>query len=118
VISFLAGGNFDKNTVTKVNTPKGLDAYKNVILSASERARVTTNIPAQKINFQGIYSTGKYTFLARTVYFGKVTTASLLSAADPLNPLYYYQVLHPIWVTDISAGYKFNSKLQATIGLT
>ncbi|MES2107762.1 MAG: TonB-dependent receptor [Bacteroidota bacterium] len=116
-ITFLAGGNFDKNTVTKVNTPKGLDAYKNVVLSASERARVTTNIPAQKINFQAIYNTGKYTFLARTVYFGKVTTASLLSAADPLNPLYFYQVLHPIWVTDISAGYKFSSKLQATIGV-
>ncbi|WP_295718975.1 TonB-dependent receptor [Mucilaginibacter sp.] len=116
-INFLFGGNFSKNEVTKVNTPKGLEAYKNVILSPGERARVTTNIPAQKINLQGIYSLDKFTFLLRTVYFGKVTTASLLSAADPLNPVYFYQNLKPIWVTDLSIGYKFTAKLQATAGV-
>jgi len=116
-LTFLLGGNFDKNEVTKVNTPPGLEAYKNVILSPSERARVTTNIPAQKVNLQGIYNVDKFTFLARTVYFGKVTTATLLSAANPLNPLYYYQTLHPIWVTDISAGYKITPKIQGTIGV-
>jgi iron complex outermembrane receptor protein len=116
-INFLFGGNFSKNEVTKVNTPKGLEAYKNVILSPGERARVTTNIPAQKINLQGIYSLDKFTFLLRTVYFGKVTTASLLSAADPLNPVYFYQNLKPIWVTDLSVGYKFTAKLQGTVGV-
>ncbi|GAA3979778.1 TonB-dependent receptor [Mucilaginibacter dorajii] len=116
-INFLFGGNFSKNEVTKVNTPKGLEAYKNVILSPGERARVTTNIPAQKINLQGIYSLDKFTFLLRTVYFGKVTTASLLSAADPLNPVYFYQNLKPIWVTDLSVGYRFTAKLQATAGV-
>lgn len=116
-INFLFGGNFSKNEVTKVNTPKGLEAYKNVILSPGERARVTTNIPAQKINLQGIYSLDKFTFLLRTVYFGKVTTASLLSAADPLNPVYFYQNLKPIWITDLSVGYKFTAKLQGTVGV-
>jgi iron complex outermembrane receptor protein len=116
-VSFLAGGNFEKNDVTSVNTPKGLDLYKNVILSPGERARVTTNIPAQKVNLQGIYDTGRFNFLLRTVYFGKVTTATLLSAADPLNPVYFYQTLKPIWVTDISAGYRINSKLRGTIGV-
>ncbi|WP_184545647.1 TonB-dependent receptor [Mucilaginibacter sp. FT3.2] len=116
-LNFLFGGNFSKNEVTKVNTPKGLEAYKNVILSPGERARVTTNIPAQKINLQGIYSVDKFTFLLRTVYFGKVTTASLVSAADPLNPVYFYQNLKPIWVTDLSVGYRFTAKLQATAGV-
>ena len=116
-LNFLLGGNFDKNEVTKINTPKGLEAYKNVILSPGERARVTTNIPAQKVNLQGIYSLDKFTFLARTVYFGKVKTATLLSAADPLNPVYFYQTLKPIWITDISVGYKFTDKLQGTIGV-
>lgn len=116
-INFLFGGNFAKNEVTKVNTPKGLEAYKNVILSPGERARVTTNIPGQKINLQGIYSIDKFTFLARTVYFGSVTTATQLSAADPLNPVYFYQRLKPIWVTDLSVGYKFTAKLQGTVGV-
>jgi len=116
-VNFLFGGNFSSNEVTKVNTPKGLEAYKNVILSPGERARVTTNIPAQKINLQGIYSADKFTFLLRTVYFGKVTTATLQSAADPLNPVYFYQQLKPIWVTDVSVGYKFTPKLQATLGV-
>lgn len=116
-INFLLGGNFEKNDITQVNTPRGLSAYKNVILSPSERARVTSNIPAQKVNLQGIYEAGKFSFLARTVYFGKVTTATQLSAADPLNPVYFYQALKPIWVTDISAGYKITTKLRGTIGV-
>lgn len=115
-ITFLAGGNFDKNEITKVNTPPGLDVYKKLILSASERARVTTNIPATKFNLQGIYHIGKFNFLLRTVYFGKITTATVLNNYDPVNTAYYYQDIHPIWITDISAGYRITPKIQATIG--
>jgi iron complex outermembrane receptor protein len=115
-IAFLAGANFSKNEVTQVNTPKGLAAYRYVIFSESEKARVTTNIPQNKVTLQGVYSSRKWNFLLRTVYFGAVTTATALNATFP-RPDYFFQELKPIWVTDISAGYHITPQLQATIGV-
>ncbi|MBO9730838.1 MAG: TonB-dependent receptor [Chitinophaga sp.] len=115
-LQLLAGGNFVKNEVTSVNTPKGLEQYKNVIFSESEKARVTTNIPQQKITLQAILNTGRFNFLARTVYFGSVTTASAQNANFP-KPDYYYQKLRPIWVTDFSVGYRINKAIQVTAGV-
>jgi iron complex outermembrane recepter protein len=115
-LSFLAGANFSSNEVTGVNTPKGLEAYRYVIFSEAEKARVTTNIPQQKITAQGVYSTRKWNFLLRTVYFGTVTTATALNATFP-RPDYFFQKLKPIWVTDLSAGYHITPQLLATIGV-
>lgn len=115
-LQLLAGGNFVKNEVTSVNTPKGLEQYKYVIFSESEKARVTTNIPQQKITLQAILNTPRFTFLARTIYFGSVTTASALNANFP-RPDYYFQELKPIWVTDFSVGYRISKAIQVTAGV-
>ncbi|PWV54278.1 TonB-dependent siderophore receptor [Chitinophaga sp. S165] len=115
-LSFLAGANFSSNEVTGVNTPKGLEAYRYVIFSEAEKARVTTNIPQQKVTLQGVYNNRKWNFLLRTVYFGTVTTATALNAAFP-RPDYFFQELKPIWVTDLSAGYHITPQLLATIGV-
>lgn len=114
--AFLAGGNFQKTKLTKVNTPKGLEAYRYIIFDESEQARVTTSIPATKITLQGTYNVKKLNFLLRAVYFGSVTGVSQLNATFP-KPDYYYQVYSPIWITDISAGYRVTPVLQATIGV-
>lgn len=115
-IALLAGANFSKNEVKEVNTPKGLEAYKYVIFSEAERARVTTNIPQQKITLQGIYNVSKFNFLLRTVYFGSVTTATGLNANFP-RPDYYFQQLSPVWVTDVSAGYRISKEIQIIAGV-
>jgi len=113
--AFLAGANFQESKLTKVNTPKGLEAYRYIIFDESEKARVTSNIPAQKITLQGTYNYKKFNALLRTVYFGKTTSVSQLNAKFP-QPDYYFQTFSPIWVTDISAGYKISAQFQATIG--
>lgn len=113
--TFLAGANFLKTTLTKVNTPPGLEAYRYIIFDAAEEARVTSNIPAQKITLQGTYQYQKFNFLLRTVYFGEVTNVSQLNANFP-QPDYYYQTFSPIWITDLSAAYQLTPKIQATIG--
>jgi iron complex outermembrane receptor protein len=113
--TFVAGANFLETKLTKVNTPKGLEAYKNIIFDESEKARVTSNIPSKKINLQATYNYQKWNFLVRTVYFGTVTLATQLNANFP-KPDYYYQTFSPIWVTDISAGYKITPNLQAVVG--
>lgn len=115
-LQLLAGGNFVKNEVTSINTPKGLEQYKNVIFSEAERARVTTNIPQQKITLQASWNTRALSLLARTVYFGSVTTATAQNANFP-KPDYYFQELQPIWVTDISAGYHISRAIQVTVGV-
>lgn len=115
-LSFLAGANFSKNEVSGVNTPKGLETYRYVIFSEAERARVTTNIPQQKVTLQGIYNSRKWNLLLRTVYFGTVTTATALNATFP-RPDYFFQKLPAIWVTDLSVGYHITPQLLATIGV-
>lgn len=115
-LQILAGSNFVKNEVTAVNTPKGLELYRNIIFSEAEKARVTTNIPQQKITLQAILSSKKVSVLARTVYFGSVTTATAQNANFP-KPDYYFQELRPIWVTDVSFSYWFTKAVQATIGV-
>lgn len=62
--------NFQKTKLTKVNTPKGLEAYRYIIFDESEEARVTSNIPAVKLTFQGLYNNKRFNALLRTVYFG------------------------------------------------
>ncbi|GAA4307852.1 TonB-dependent receptor [Mucilaginibacter gynuensis] len=113
--TFLAGGNFLETKLTKVNTPKGLEAYRYIIFDESEKTRVTSNIPSKKITLQGTYNINKFNFLLRTVYFGSVTLATQLNATFP-KPDYYYQTFSPIWVTDIAAGYKITPNIQATVG--
>jgi iron complex outermembrane receptor protein len=112
---FLAGANFQESKLTRVNTPKGLEDYRYIIFDESEKARVTSNIPSKKITLQGTYNYKKFNALLRTVYFGKVTGVSQLNAKFP-QPDYYYQEFSPIWITDISAGYKISPRVSATIG--
>lgn len=115
-VAFLAGGNFQQTRLTKVNTPKGLEAYRYIIFDESEKARVTSSIPATKITLQGTYNYKKINLLLRAVYFGKVTAVSQLNANFP-QPDYYYQDFSPVWITDFSAGYRITPELQATIGV-
>ncbi len=115
-LSLLLGANFVKNEVTKVNTPKGLEAYRYIIFNDGEKARVTSQIPGQKITLQGIFKTNRLTYLARAVYFGSVTNASALNATFP-KPDYFYQKLKPIWVADVSVSYALSRSIQATLGV-
>jgi len=115
-LNLLLGANFVKNEVTKVNTPKGLEAYRYIIFNDGEKARVTSNIPGKKINLQATYKVGKLTYMARAIYFGSVTNASSLNANFP-QPDYFYQKLKPIWVVDASVAYAFSKIIHATIGV-
>jgi iron complex outermembrane receptor protein len=113
--TFIVGANFLETKLTNVNTPKGLEAYKNIIFDESEKARVTNNIPSRKITLQGNYAINKFNFLLRSVYFGSVVSVAQLNANFP-KPDYYYQTFSPIWITDLSVGYKVSQNLSATVG--
>ena len=115
-VAFLIGANLQKTTLTQVNTPKGLEAYRYIIFDESEQNRVTESIPRTKVTLQGTYHLNKFNFLLRSVYFGSVTAASQLNANFP-KPDYYYQAFSPIWITDFSLGYQLTPILNATVGV-
>lgn len=115
-LSLLLGANFVGNEVTQVNTPRGLEAYRYIIFNDGEKARVTSNIPGQKVTLQSIFKKNRLTYLARAVYFGSVTNASALNATFP-KPDYFYQKLKPIWVSDVSVAYALSKSIQATVGV-
>lgn len=112
-LSIITGGNFMKTEVLNVHLPAKLnESYLNTVLSPAEKNRIEKQTPGKKINLQAIYRINKLSFMVRPVYFGEVTSASALSANN-----YFYQKYPAILVTDISAGYKFNSMIRITAGL-
>ena len=112
-LALIAGGNLMKNEVLAVHLPKKLnESYLNTVFSPAERNRIEKQTPNTKLNLQAIYRVNKLSFMVRPVYFGKVTSASALSANS-----YFYQDYPAIVVTDISVGYKFSSQIKATAGL-
>lgn len=107
-----AAGVLSKTMLQQINTPPLLKGQEDVVISETEKARITTQVPQQKFTLMGIYSVGKFNFMARVVYFGEVTTASRLSATT-----FQYQTFKPKYITDISIGYKILPSLQFTAGV-
>lgn len=112
-LHLLAAGNFSFNEVQGINLPVGLDRakFESVIFSPTERARVETQVPQQKITLQGIYTKGNWQLLARAVWFGKVTTVANLGGGQ-----FFAQTFRPIWVADLSASYRLSRQVQFTFG--
>ncbi len=112
-LSLIAGGNFMETKILDVHLPGKLNiSYLNTVLSPAERNRIEKQTPRHKINLQAVYRLDKLSFMVRPVYFGEVTSASALSANN-----FFYQDYPPIWVTDVSLGYRFNSMFRITAGL-
>ena len=106
-----AAGVLSKTLLQQINTPPLLKGQEDVVVSEIEKARITTQVPQQKFTLMGIYTVGKFNFMARVVYFGEATTATRLTSTT-----FQYQTFSPKYITDISIGYKIIPSLQFTIG--
>ena len=109
-LSVIMAGNLSRTMIREINTPPLLQGQQDVVISEIEKARLTTQVPQQKHSIMGIYSIGKFTSMLRTVYFGKATVASTLGSG------FHYQTFDPIWITDVSVGYRIVPQLLVTIG--
>lgn len=110
-LTITAAGVLSKTFLQAINTPPLLKGQENVVISEVEKARITTQVPQQKFTLMGIYNVGKFNFMARVVYFGEATTATLVAANT-----FYSQTFAAKYITDISIGYKIIPTLQFTIG--
>lgn len=110
--TFTAAANFGKNEIRKINTPKGLDSFVDVIVSPTEKVRIESSIPQKKISLQALYAINRWNFLLRAVYFGDVNVATNFGGGN-----IFYQNFSPKWITDLSAGYKLSPTIQVTAGV-
>lgn len=111
-LTITAAAVWGRTIIKKVNTPPLLQGQEAVVTSEVEKSRISTQVPQTKYTLMGSYAVGKFNFMARAVYFGKATTATLLGGSN-----FYFQTFDPITITDISMGYKILPTIQLTIGV-
>jgi iron complex outermembrane recepter protein len=134
------------NTTPLINDPKNnegrVDAtgvplspdnyYRNLFFDRSQIALLETGQPQNKINLSAAYTVGKFDITVRSVRFGSVTNLTSLDpyAKNPATGAFYNsqflrdadtrplldQTFSPIWITDLTLGYRFGSKLTLSVG--
>ncbi len=145
-LTLSAAANFNRTRVTAINPSAFLNSKANnedrggnpdnwprtLFFDRSQVALLETGLPRSKFNLSASYAINKFDITFRTVRFGEVRN---LTTADPysINPAtstYWNtqfardeagnalldQMLSPIWISDITIGYKLTRILNLQIG--
>lgn len=138
--------NFNRTTVTAINPSAFLNSKANnedrggnpdnwprtLFFDRSQVALLETGLPRSKFNLSASYAINKFDLTFRTVRFGEVRN---LTTADPytINPAtstYWNtqfardasgnalldQTFNPIWISDITIGYRLTKILNLQVG--
>lgn len=138
--------NFNRTTVTAINPSAFINSTANnearggnpdnwprtIFFDRSQVALLETGLPRSKFNFSAAYTINKFDISLRTVRFGEVrnlTTADPYAinaatgtywntqfARDASNNALLDQTFSPIWISDITVGYKLTKILNLQIG--
>jgi iron complex outermembrane receptor protein len=108
VVAFL-----QQNEVRNVNTAPGLEGKEDVYFSQRERMFVIGAAPDFKGTISGNYSLEKWSFGGRLGYFGVVELGTWSQLDDPSSPNQHYD---PVFVLDLSVGYRITKGLEWTVG--
>ena len=136
--------NFNKNTVTAINStpliddPKNNPAdanpstwYRTSLFDRNQISIIEDYLPRSKWNLSAIYTIGKFDISARTVRFGavKFRTATDPDAKkadgsywntqfsrDETGHAYIDQTFKPVWITDLTVTYRATKAIGVTIG--
>lgn len=122
----------NENRTNADGTPASPDTYfRNIFFDRSQVALLETGQPQNKINLSATYSIRKFDLTVRTVRFGSVTNLTNVDpyarnaagayfntqfARDESGNPFIDQTFSPIWITDLTVGYRFNKTLNLTIG--
>ena len=136
--------NFNKNTVTAINSTPLIDDPKNNPVDANPGSWYRTSLfdrnqisiiedylPRNKWNLSATYTIGKFDISVRTVRFGEV---KFKTATDPTakkadgtywntqflrdesGNAYIDQTFKPVWITDLIATYRLTKDFGITLG--
>ncbi len=136
--------NFNKNTVTAINSTPLIDDPKNNPSTANPSTWYRTSLfdrnqisiiedylPRSKWNLSATYTVGKFDIAARTVRFGEVKfktatdpdakkadgsywNTQFLREAD--GHAYIDQTFKPVWITDLTVTYRATKAIGVTLG--
>ena len=113
----LGGGNFradlsgnltETQQVGAVKSSELLKGKENIYFSESSRLFLERSVPREKVSLTLTYGIGAFNFFVRNVWFGEVTEATNVIAAQ--------QVYGSKVITDFSAGYKITRQLRVSVG--
>jgi len=105
--------------------------FRNIFFDRSQVALLETGQPQNKINLSASYTIGKFDLTLRTVRFGSVTNKTNLDpyatnasgayynsqfARNESGDPYIDQTFNPIWITDLTANYRFTKAVSLSLG--
>jgi iron complex outermembrane receptor protein len=104
--------NINQQKLTRVaTTPAKLAAVSTIpLIDRIEVYRYERGQPKNNINLSANYEIGAWSFLAREVRYGEVTTVA--SITDFTRD----QVFSAKWITDVDVGYRFTKNLRVNVG--
>ena len=113
-IDWDAAANF---TGTKI-LRSGNDLNGNPLLNAASESYLTTDIPAEKITFGGLLTSGKFDLSLHEIFWGSTQTAYQYTSGPNAfsSTVFYTQNNKPNWQTNIEAGYKVTPWARVSIG--
>jgi iron complex outermembrane recepter protein len=136
--------NFNKNTVTDINSTPLIDDPKNNPVGTNPSTWFRTSLfdrnqvsliedyqPRSKWNLSATYTIGKFDITARTVRFGETKFKTVTDpgakradgtyfntqfARNENGDAYIDQTFSPVWITDIVVAYRATKTLNVSIG--
>ncbi|WP_278378734.1 TonB-dependent receptor plug domain-containing protein [Chryseobacterium arthrosphaerae] len=101
-------GNYTETRITDFHFPENLGTPQNEFFGPDQINIIETLSPKTKASLGLTYGIGKFSFLVRNTYFGKVIRDGF--------PFGEVQEFSPKVVTDISVGYDITKNLNFTVG--
>ncbi|MCJ7933786.1 MAG: TonB-dependent receptor [Chryseobacterium sp.] len=101
-------GNYTETKITDFHFPENLDTPRNEFFGPDQINIIETLSPKTKASLGLNYGIGKFNFLVRNTYFGKVIRDGY--------PFGSVQEFSPKVVTDISIGYDITQNINFTVG--
>lgn len=101
-------GNYTKTKITDFHFPEKLETPQNEFFGPDQINIIESLSPKTKASLGLIYGIGKFNFLVRNTYFGKVIRDGF--------PFGVVQEFSPKVVTDVSVGYDITKNINLTVG--
>lgn len=143
-LTLTAAANFNRNEVTGINSTALIDSpakndpavspdnwFRNRLFDRQQQSRIEVLQPRNKVTLGVSYSVNKWDFNLRTVRFGESTFLTNVEteakkadgtywntqfARDANGTAYVDQTFDPVWITDLTVGYRFTDHLSLSLG--
>ena len=106
------GANYNKTTVTKVNTPPALVGREDVLLSERDELFIENGAPRSKAVLGVNYERGKWDADVKGIYFGEQELGTFSGTANGVPNQHYASKAS----ADVSVTYAFTDNTKFTVG--